>query len=89
MRLLIILILGYLCYRFYKSWIKSQQKIDSDNVNDNQIDDIMVYDPFCRAYHPKKKAIRLKHNNEYLFFCSKECKEKFCEQIKESEGVKK
>jgi YHS domain-containing protein len=42
-----------------------------------QIDDIMVKDPFCDVYFPKREGIHLNINGEDLYFCSTECRDKF------------
>ncbi|MBL0732390.1 MAG: YHS domain-containing protein [Desulfosarcina sp.] len=42
-----------------------------------EIDDVMVQDPFCKVYFPKRDAYRLKYGRKELYFCSAECKNKF------------
>ena len=79
-RLLIFGALIYLLYRALKSWIFKDLKIeDPGSTGDDrkQIDDIMVKDPFCNTYFPKRDALRVKHKGETLFFCSQECKQKY------------
>jgi YHS domain-containing protein len=41
------------------------------------VDDVMVKDPHCGVYFPKRDGIRLELNGEELFFCSTECKDKY------------
>ena len=47
-----------------------------------KIDDVMIKDPFCEAYFPKRNGVHYKHNGEDLYFCSEDCKAKFIEMKK-------
>jgi hypothetical protein len=42
-----------------------------------QIDDVMIKDPYCEAYFPKRNAVHLHLNTNDLYFCSKECRDKY------------
>ena len=42
-----------------------------------QIDDVMIKDPYCEAYFPKRNAVHLNLNATDLYFCSKECRDKY------------
>ena len=42
-----------------------------------QIDDVMIKDPYCEAYFPKRNAVHLNLNANDLYFCSKECRDKY------------
>ena len=79
MRLLIFTALIYLVYRYLKSWIASSasmgQTISSKSVD--TIDDVMIKDPFCKTYFPKRNGIRLIKNEQEFIFCSKDCRDKF------------
>jgi YHS domain-containing protein len=44
-----------------------------------EVDDVMVKDPYCEVYFPKRKGIQLKVKGEDLYFCSPECRDKFIE----------
>ena len=68
----------YICYRFLKSWIL--KKIHGNarfSKTDNTVDDIMIKDPFCETYFPKRNGVRLMVDGKDLYFCSEECKDKF------------
>jgi YHS domain-containing protein len=41
------------------------------------ITDEMVIDPHCHVYIPKREAITAKIAGKTVYFCSKECKEKY------------
>jgi YHS domain-containing protein len=42
-----------------------------------QIDDVMIKDPYCEAYFPKRNAVHSSFNGSDLYFCSKECRDKY------------
>ncbi|MEW6672329.1 MAG: hypothetical protein AB1427_11550 [Thermodesulfobacteriota bacterium] len=81
MRLLVFLGLIYLLYRAVKSWMGSQSasKTATYHRPSPEIDDVMVKDPFCEVYFPKRNGIRIIHEGEELFFCSTQCRDKFIE----------
>jgi len=51
--------------------------------NIGKIDDIMIKDPFCEAYFPKRNAVHLNIGGEDLYFCSTECKDKYIQDQSE------
>jgi YHS domain-containing protein len=81
MRLLIIIGVAYLAYRALKSWMF--RNVSAKNTvagkTPGEIDDVMIKDPFCRAYFPKRDAVHLKADGEDLYFCSKDCRDRFIE----------
>ncbi|MBW1728928.1 MAG: hypothetical protein JRI63_11780 [Deltaproteobacteria bacterium] len=50
------------------------------NKTAGEIDDVMIKDPFCEIYFPKKDGVHLRINGKDLYFCSKECRDKFLEK---------
>jgi uncharacterized protein len=85
MKLLILLVVGYLCYRAMKNWLLAASS--RENVRSNvagEIDDVMIQDPVCGVYFPKRNGIGLQYKGEERFFCSQECKTKFVETHKET-----
>ena len=80
MRLIIIIALVYICYRALKAWIlKSAPHLQQGDRRTaaGQIDDVMVKDPYCEVYFPKRKGIPLKKNGQQLLFCSEACRDKY------------
>jgi len=84
MRLLIFLVIIYIAYKVLKTGLKSLgifQNTQSTKTyfedDGNEIDDVMVKDPYCEVYFPKRKGVHLRNNGVDLFFCSNECKDKF------------
>lgn len=77
--------LGYLAYRVVKSWMATPfvtRKQDKSG-NTQAIDDVMIKDPQCGVYFPKRQGVPLRHEGKSLFFCSKACRDKF---IQEKQG---
>jgi YHS domain-containing protein len=42
-----------------------------------EIDDVMIKDPFCEAYFPKRNGVYLNFGGKDLYFCSNQCKDKY------------
>lgn len=79
MKLLILILIGYLGYRAVKNWMVRSPAFrrEMPNRSAGDIDDLMVKDPSCGVYFPKRDGIHLRHKDEDLYFCSAECKEQF------------
>ena len=84
MRLLIILGVAYLAYRALKSWMLQNvsAKRTVPGKTTGEIDDVMIKDPFCHAYFPQRNGVHLRADDEDLYFCSKECRDRFIEMKK-------
>ena len=83
MRLLILIGLIYLAYRALKSWT-GQKGVTTRSMRNRaggEIDDVMVKDPMCEVYFPKRNGIHLKHEGEDLYFCSVACKDQFINRL--------
>jgi len=68
----------YFGYKFIKNRIVPN--ISSDNRSyppNNEIANLMVKDPMCEVYIPKRNSIYVKIDGEDFYFCSKECRNKF------------
>lgn len=80
-RLLVFFGLIYLLYRTVKSWTASLKapRTAANGRQTHEIDDVMVKDPFCEVYFPKRNGIRVTHAGQELFFCSSQCRDKFME----------
>ena len=78
MKLLILLLIGYLAYRFLKSWILtgSQQSTVQGNAA-AEIDDDMVKDPQCGVYFARRDGVVARHQGEDIYFCSEACRDKY------------
>jgi len=81
-RFVILAIVGYILYRAVRNWMFSGST-STDHVtarDTDQIDDDMVKDPYCDVYFPKRNAVHLHVNDQDLYFCSKECKNKYLDE---------
>ena len=78
-RIIILAVVGYVAYRALRSWMfpagSSSESVTDRSVG--EIDDVMIKDPYCEAYFPKKDAVHLKFGGKELQFCSTRCKDKF------------
>jgi hypothetical protein len=79
---LIYFALGYLIYKFVRSMVFPKaspvRKVRQRSIG--QIDDIMIKDPFCETYFPKRDGIHLKFEDKDLYFCSTDCRDRFIER---------
>ena len=78
-KFIILFVVGYLLYRSMKTWMfpDSGSKKNVTNKSGGQIDDVMIKDPFCEAYFPKRNAVHLNWDGHDLYFCSKACRDKY------------
>lgn len=78
-----LLIFGGLAYIIYKAFSgpgPDRAEPIVGNQARGQIDDIMVQDPYCQVYFPRQQGVSARVNGEVLYFCSKECMEKYIAQ---------
>jgi YHS domain-containing protein len=77
-RLLVIAGLVYFGYRKLKALAgpsRSPARRSADPV-----EDVMVKDPECGTYIPKREGVRLQSGEEEFFFCGSECRDRFLER---------
>jgi YHS domain-containing protein len=62
-----------------RSWIfpDTSKKKTVYGKTTGQINDVMIKDPYCEAYFPKRNAVHLNVKGNDLYFCSKECRDKY------------
>jgi len=79
LKLLIFVIGIYACCKLLKYWMAQSIRMGkSVSVKSaGEIDDVMVKDPYCKAYFPKRNGVHLNFGGKDLCFCSKECRDKF------------
>ena len=78
-KFLILLCVGYLLYRSMRTWMfpDGRSKKNVSGLAGRQIDDVMIKDPFCEAYFPRRKAVHLNLNGNDYYFCSKDCRDQY------------
>ena len=79
-RFLIFALFAYLLYRVLRGLIEPALK--SRNGRNNGTIDEMVQDPSCQTYIPLREAKRKVIGGQEYYFCSKECCDKFENEIK-------
>ena len=79
MRLLIFLGIIYLCYRALKSWLFQNSAVSKTVAGQaaGATNDLMIKDPVCEIYFPKRDGIHLQADGQDLYFCSTECRDQF------------
>ncbi len=78
LRFLILAVIGYLVYRAVKNWLYPA-RITGARPTDGEIDEVMVQDPYCRAYFPKREGVHVQLEGRDLYFCSQTCKQNYIE----------
>lgn len=80
MRFVLLIIVVYLAYRVVKSWIdRTLPASGPANTNLPPIDDVMVKDPVCGVYFPRREAVELHRDGKTHRFCSPVCRDRFVE----------
>jgi YHS domain-containing protein len=78
-RIIVLAVVAYVFYRALKSWMfpspDASKSVTGNKID--KIDDVMIKDPFCKAYFPKRNAVHLNLDGEDLYFCSTDCKDKY------------
>lgn len=88
-RLIVIVALGYILYRALKAWVlKAAPPIERGDRRTpaGHIDDVMVKDPYCEVYFPRRKGVPLKKDGEKLLFCSETCRDNYLSKIESGDG---
>lgn len=78
-RIIYFAVLLYLLYRLVKGFLK-QGKEYQEKAKNGVIDE-MVQDPVCKTYIPRREAVKRTFGGKEVFFCSRECANKFKENI--------
>lgn len=83
-RIILFIALGYVGFRFFKSWLLKNVTLSQPGRPDHasgDIEDTMVQDPVCKVYFPKRSGVHLHHRGKDLYFCSAECRQRFIEKL--------
>lgn len=78
-RLLFYLGLGYLGYRIIRTvaislglWPQAPKPLERDGEPD-----VLVQDPVCKTFIPRREALRADQDGKTYFFCSEGCLKRF------------
>jgi YHS domain-containing protein len=87
-RLLILAALLYLAWRALKSWMAGGAigRRTGGDLQSDVADDIMVQDPVCKVYFPKRDGVHLRSGGKDLYFCSPECRDRYLEDQSKDGG---
>lgn len=80
-RLILLIGIIYMGVKVHRAWrtIQAKARPSMAGSEPGQVDDIMVKDPYCEAYFPRRKGVRVVVKGEELFFCSPECRDRYVE----------
>jgi hypothetical protein len=77
-KVLIYILLIYIGYRVLKSIMcPSGSKAWRSRGDTGNVDDIMIKDPVCGVYFPKKDGICINSGEGDICFCSTECRDNY------------
>jgi uncharacterized protein len=79
LKLLIWITLGYMAYRAVIKWLGGGAHRQSRMPGPNypQVDDIMIKDPECGSYFPRRSGVMADVNGNSMHFCSAECRDRY------------
>jgi YHS domain-containing protein len=86
-RIIILAVVGYVFYRALKTWMfptaTTSKPVGDQNIG--KIDDVMIKDPFCEVYFPKRNAVHLNLGGKDLYFCSVKCRDQYVQDQSDEE----
>jgi YHS domain-containing protein len=86
MRFIIFALLVYLLYRLIRGIFLAAPKQQGrrEPASGPAIVDEMVIDPVCRVYIPRREALTARVEGETVYFCSRECMNKYLQDKPEN-----
>ena len=84
LRLLYYAMLAYFVYVVYK-FLHGLVRRRRPSKPAPRLSGMMVKDEACETYVPKEEAIREVIDGKEYFFCSKDCRRKFLDKVKNSD----
>lgn len=78
-KLLIFFVIGYFILKAVKGVFghDAQTRTGSGAMQRTEINDLMVKDPHCHTYIPKREALLVEHHGEKHYFCSDKCRDAY------------
>jgi hypothetical protein len=80
MKLIAFLILIYIGYRLARGYLAGGTRRAAPGAarpRAGEIDDVMVKDPACGVYFPKRDGIPLRRGAEEIYFCGPACRDRY------------
>jgi YHS domain-containing protein len=82
MRILLLILLVYVGYRVLKGLIGSGgARREREETETLPVDDVMIKDPLCETYFPKKDGVKAVVKGEALYFCSEACRDEYLDRM--------
>ena len=78
-RLIIYFVIIYFAINLVKALITPKKTYEN---KDSNLGEDMVEDPYCGTFIPKSSALEKKSGGEKLYFCSKECWQRYKDEGK-------
>jgi len=77
-KLIIYILLIYVAYKVIKGLTTPSVSTERrEERAPGLVDDIMIKDPVCGIYFPKKDGIYMNADGRDMYFCSSECRDRF------------
>jgi len=78
-KFILFLVIGYFALKAIRGLFGqgARTRMETDAGQTDEIDDLMVKDPHCKTYIPKRDSVRVRHQGETLYFCSNECRDAY------------
>ena len=79
-KIALVVALVWMLYKGIKGWLVGngdKSRVSRERAGQGQVLDIMVQDPKCGTYIPKREAVRARVRGEELYFCSKKCRDEY------------
>lgn len=86
-RLIIIGGLLYFAWRKLKSLAQGNRDSDETAGNGPAVDGVMLKDPHCGVYFPRREAVPLHADGKTLLFCSAKCRDQYILEKKEQDAL--
>jgi YHS domain-containing protein len=83
LRIAILVLLVYLLYLVFRP--RKPKDRPRDRQRPIPRDDVMVQDPWCKAYLPKSQAVSVTIKEQEVYFCSVECRDHYLADQTEAE----
>lgn len=83
-RLIFLIVIIYAFFKVRKLVKQIRGSVNqslSGQVN-NQVDDLMIKDPVCEVYFPRREGVHLYDKGKDLYFCSTKCRDTYLFQQK-------
>ena len=86
LRIIILVILFFILYKLLFGGRKKKKVAGPSSKKQQSVaQDILVEDPVCHSYVPKKEAVKAIKDGETHYFCSEKC----CQTFLDEQGEKK